>query len=359
MVSKKAFLLALFAMVGCGVACAAPGNGESTVGAAFGLGIDDDESAAPGAEVSRASSSRVAPPERCKGARCRLGGVDPWAPEELTKRDPSADVIVGPDGLKNPACFPANPPFASLEESQTDTAFRYTAGDTGRVCTGLLITHSSKALVPTACRSQVKGKRGTATFDVYHSNTLCAPQGPVDAGDSYPATLEGLTVDNALGLMVVQLGPNASGDTAFDNHFSVRFNGASKWALSEGLNATDELLYGGMQSQAILIDDACHRVDPFSGGIGTTDCDSEVNTTPERGLGGFIVYDFNGCVVGAGGCAPGTGPQSQGSFPGRFVALHYLPSVTSPENQAVSLARLTDPTTGILTPHLVPGDFTP
>ena len=73
-------------------------------------------------------------------------------------------------------------------------------------------------------------------------------------------------------------------------------------------------------------------------------------------MGGQLYWDFNGCVVIPGGCAPGTGPTTPGAIPGRLAALYVGPSATSTANTVVPLAAITGPG-GLLTPHLTPGNF--
>jgi hypothetical protein len=331
MVSTKAFFAAIAAMLGLCAACTTPGDDGAALEAAFGLGIDDDD---------------------CTATKCAVVDVakagDPWAPEALAVSSPSANVIVGPNGLANPDCDP-------FEAAQADSVARYVRGDTGAICTGLLFTHDNKMLVPERCRSLVKGKLGTATFNLYHTGPLCVDDGPIAAGDTYPATAEAVAVGQ--GYMVVQLGPNAAGQTAHTQHFLLRLN-TNKGALTGSANTTDVLGHPGFQNAAVLADPACALTSAFAAGIASTNCDSEVPAVGPEHDAGFLFWQFNGCVFGPGGtCLPGTGPQSPGAFPGRVVALFRGPD-GSGQNKAIPLAILTNPG-GVMSAFLTPGNFNP
>ncbi|HEU4407879.1 MAG TPA: hypothetical protein VFS43_21640 [Polyangiaceae bacterium] len=269
--------------------------------------------------------------------------ADPWAPG--APAGPTPGVVVGPNGLRHPECGDDG----VLVEAIADTTATWVRGDTGKECTATLVTRDNKVLVPAHCRTQVKGKKSWVVFDAYPSEA-CSTAGPVASGDGYPVVAEGLDVGS--GFMVAQLGLRADGVAASDEHFLVRWN-TNKGALTAQTNTADELIGAGYNAPAILADADCRIADV---GSGSHTCDT-LPGSPESAAGSIVVYDMNGCVPTASGCAPGTGPTSPGAFPGRVVGFHVGPDGHG-ANRLVYAAELTCPGC-LLDKYLVPGNFNP
>lgn len=343
-------LIVMSALVGVG-ACS---EGEGSVARQIaGLAADDD-----GCKIA-AGCKAVGGEEVASEQRT----PDPWQTPPAEAIGPSEQIVVGTNDLENPRCHAAG----SVAATVADSVARYVRGDTGAVCTALLITHDNKLIVPLACASATS-VLGVAYFGTFPDNTRCRPQGATLAGDAYPAVVEQQFVNFLDELMIVQLGPRVSDGTfATQNHSLIKFGPPSSWGVGAGVLLTDSLVYAGTQSAYTLVDPSCNRTDPpLFGGIGRTDCDSEgaAPGVSEFGFAGALVYGENGCVPSgpSGGCLPGTGPQSSGAIPGRLVGLMHRPSQASPvqDMKYLSLARLTSPT-GFLTQSgvMTPGNFDP
>ncbi len=370
---KRMFVLAFSAFFGLTGACLTGASDEGQGALFHGLRSDDDgcpwaagcPKAAPDGEGATeppgARQADAGPGEgedlSCPPYLC----PDPWP---ATDGPGEAEIVVGTNDLQNPSCSGSS----SVVTRTADAVAWYVRGDTGVVCSAVLLTNDNKLSVPLACLSAT-AQLGTAYFGVYPTHPGCRPQGAASVGDPYPAILEGVFINFLEELAIVQLGPRASDGTfATQNHTLIKLGQPSTWGLGNGLLTTDSLVYAGAQSNYTLADPACNRVNaPLSGGLGRTDCDTDAPPPPntvDHGFGGPIVYGDNGCVpAGPGGaCAPGTGPQSPGALPGRLVGLMHRPSGASPVNDMkyLSMARLTSPT-GFLTQSgvLTPGNYDP
>ncbi len=241
--------------------------------------------------------------KNCRQSVC----YDPWPAVDGA---PSAsgeggDVIVGPDDLQEPACFPVSSgiPFNSISVGR----FRKLGGDQ-KVCTIVLMTKDNWALTSSKCQPATNAN-GTATFG--YQKTTCG-------GTTISASAKSYHVDLLVGdgpLMWVHL---VGDPVATWNSAKLGIN-----AIGPLANGDDELFTLGQTAPdgGTKADPDCHAgpwVKTVDGPVTPTDCD----VANAEGLGAPVYFDFNGCAVVPGGCAPGTGPTTAGATPGRLAGLY-------------------------------------
>lgn len=274
---------------------------------------------ASGAEAPQVNVSSIGEELGCGPGCCPCPGCCPWPSrgpaDDALASDPLSigeamaapgadDVIVGPDDLKEPACFPVSSgiPFNSSHVG------RFRQGGGAKVCSLAIITKDSWALTSAECAPS-GAVLGDATFG--YQKTQCG--GTVLSSSSQTYQADQVVADGAL-LWVHLAG----------NPFAV-WNSAKLGINTIGplVNGTDELFALGHTTPTggTKADADCHAgpwTKTASGAIAPTDCD----VVDEEGRGAPVYLDFNACVVVPGGCAPGTGPTTPGATPGRLVGTY-------------------------------------
>jgi hypothetical protein len=288
-----------------------------------------------------------------------LGGCSPSADSPVTS-EASGEVIVGVDGIKSPMC--THEPLG-VPGNAANVVARYVRGDTGEVCSGVLVTQDNLFLIPLRCKSANPVKLGHAMFAIYPFYPSCEMSGPPTPDPAvYRADNEDVGVDYVNGLALVHLGKggfpyNTTPQTPQQNHGTAAL-GINKGATTHLTLRSDELFTIGSHETLLGFSENCGVT---STGSTSHTCDTLGNPlASEKAQGGGVFYHRNGCVNenGVGGtCNPGTGPQTPGAGIGRLVGIHLGPDGNG-ANRLVYLSALTGPG-GLLTPFLTPGNFVP